>query len=168
MRDNVVPTAMADVDDADRARQIALRLLARAPRSRQQLYAALIARDVPDDVAQALMDRYVEVGMLDDAALAASLARTRHRERGRSRRAIAQELHRKGFDSDDVAAALAQISDDDEEKSARAVAVRHWRRLDHLDRPSRIRRVAGVLGRRGYSPSQAFRLVNQVEQADNA
>src|SRR5690606_25077958 len=78
----------AEPDAAEVARTIALRLLSAAPRSRAQLAEKLAARDVPEDVAGALLDRYEEVGLLDDAAYADMLVRTRHAERGLARRAL--------------------------------------------------------------------------------
>ncbi|GMA37120.1 regulatory protein RecX [Demequina litorisediminis] len=113
-------------DPAERAREIALRLLTHSARSSARLREGMISRDVPEDVADQVVARYIEVGLLDDAALASTIARTRHAERGRSRRAIQQELARKGFDATDVGEALEQISDDDEREAAASLARRRW------------------------------------------
>lgn len=154
------------VDPAENAREIALRLLTHSPRSAAQLREGLISRDVDDDIADQVINRYREVGLLDDAGLAASIVRTRHAERGRSRRAIAQELRRKGFEQADSEEALAQISDEDEMDAARELAARRWAQTAHLDQQVRIRRVVSHLGRRGYSASTAFGLVKELQRAD--
>ncbi|MFN3865306.1 MAG: regulatory protein RecX [Demequina sp.] len=155
-------------EPAERARDIALRLLTHSPRSVAQLRDGLVSRDVSPDVADEVIERYREVGLLDDAALSATIARTRHRERGKSRRAILVELRRKGFEQEDIDSALEQISDDDEQDAARALAVKRWNQLDGVERDKRVRRVVGLLGRKGYSPSDAFALVRELEDADNS
>ena len=156
-----------DMDPAEHAREIAIRLLTHSPRSVAQLRERLLARDVELHIVDEIIERYREVGLLDDPELAATIARTRHRERGRSRRAVRQELQRKGFEADDIEAALEQISDEDEHEVARELAAKRWRQLEGVDRDKRVRRVVAMLGRRGYSPSLAFALVRECEDADN-
>lgn len=161
------PAAATATDPAERAREIALRLLTHSPRSAAQLRDGLLKRDLEPHVVDEVIERYREVGLLDDPELAATIARTRHRERGRSRRAVRQELQRKGFESHDIDAALEQISDDDEHAVARELAVKRWSQLEGVERDTRVRRVVSMLGRRGYSPSLAFALVRECEDADN-
>ncbi len=43
-----------------------------------------------------ILDRFEEVGLVDDAQYAEMIVRTRHAERGLSRRAISTELRRRG------------------------------------------------------------------------
>jgi len=155
-----------DIDPAERARDIALRVLAGAPRSAAQLRAALLSRDVDERVADEVIERYREVGLIDDAALAGAIARTRHAERGQSRRVIAAELRRKGFEADHVDAALGQITDEDERGSAEALARRRWDALSSVPREARMRRVAAFLGRKGYPSGEAYGLVRALERAD--
>ena len=156
------------VDPAERAREVALRLLTHSPRSEAQLRDGLLAREVEPEVAQEIIERYREVGLLDDPELAATIARTRHRERGQSRRAVRQELQRKGFASHDIDAALDQISDDDEYTAARELAFKRWGQLADVEQRKRVRRVVSMLGRKGYSPTIAFSVVRECEEADHA
>jgi regulatory protein len=153
-------------DEAERARQIALRILDAAPRSAGQLREALLAREVAEAVADGVIERYREVGLIDDGGLARMIARTRHGERGQSRRAIAQELRRKGFVADDIATALEEISDEDESLAAEALAAKRWEALNDIPREARVRRVVALLGRKGYAPGVAFDLVRRLERAD--
>ncbi|WP_084129946.1 regulatory protein RecX [Demequina sp. NBRC 110055] len=157
----------SSLDPAERAREIALRLLTHSARSRAQLREGLVSRDVDEDLADEIVARYEEVGLLDDGALASTIARTRHQERGKSRRAISQELARKGFDAAHVDEALAQISDEDEYEAARALGRKRWDQLAGVDHDARVRRVVGMLGRKGYSPSVAFALVKDFSRADD-
>jgi regulatory protein len=160
------PSGATVPDEAARARQIALRILDGAPRSAAQLREALLGREISEAVVDEVIGRYREVGLIDDAGLARLIARTRHGERGQSRRAIAQELRRKGFEAVDIAAALAEISDEDESLAAEALAAKRWDALSDVPREARVRRVAALLGRKGYAPGVAFDLVRRLERAD--
>lgn len=155
------------VESAERAREMALRILGNSPRSAEQLREGLRKRHVVEPVIEEIIDRYVEVGLLNDAELAATVARTRHRERGASRWAIGTELRRKGFEQPDIDAALAQIDDDDEYHRARELAIQRWRKLEGLDHQVRVRRTVGMLGRKGYSPGVAFEVVKSLSSADS-
>lgn len=151
---------------AERAREIAIRLLTNAPRSAHQLRTGMLARDVEPELVETVIARYIEVGLIDDAALAATIARTRHAERGVAARVIAMELRRKGFCEADVEAAVAQIEPADESAAARSLAERRWARTAGLAPEVRVRRLVAHLGRKGYSPSLAFALVKDLRGAD--
>src|SRR5690242_9098299 len=79
------------------ARTICLRLLDRRARSRAELATALRKRGVPDDAATAVLDRFAVVGLIDDAALADTLAAAQHRGRGLAGRAVAVKLRQRGI-----------------------------------------------------------------------
>ncbi len=117
-------------------------------------------------IADEIVERYREVGLLDDAALAAMIARTRHAERGQAPRAIAQELRRKGFEQEDIESALEPLDAETQRETARALAAARWARLDGTPYEARVRRIVGYLGRKGYSPSLAFALVQDLARAD--
>lgn len=155
------------VESAERAREMALRILGHSPRSAAQLREGLLKRHVVEPVADEIVARYIEVGLLNDAQLAAAIVRTRHHERGASRRAIAVELRRKGFEQPDIDEALAQIDDDDEFTRARELALKRWNKLDGVEHGARVRRTVGMLGRKGYSPSVAFMVVKTLGRADS-
>ncbi|GAA1623888.1 regulatory protein RecX [Georgenia ruanii] len=159
--------AMDREPDAEEvARTIALRQLTAAPRSRAQLEAALAKRDVPEDVAARVLDRFTEVGLVDDTAYAEMLVRTRHAERGLARRALAAELHKKGIDPEVAGAALAQVDDADEEAAARRLVEKKTRSTAGLDRQVRRRRLAAMLARKGFGPGVAMRVVDEVLAAE--
>jgi regulatory protein len=156
----------AEPDQESVARSIALRQLTAAPRSRTQLAEAMAKRDVPEEVADRVLDRFTEVGLVDDAAYAEVLVRSRHAERGLSRRALAMELRRKGVDDEIAQEALAQVDDADEEQAARALARKKLRATRGLDREVRLRRAYGALGRKGYGGSLVSRVVREELAAE--
>ena len=145
--------APTDLEVECGAREYLLRSLTASARSRQQLAAGLASRDVPEDVAERLLDRFTDVGLIDDAALAQAIVRTRSQESGAARRRIATELRRKGIAADVAEEALAQVDDEDERRSAFDLAHVRARRLVGLERDVALRRLVGFLGRKGYPPS---------------
>lgn len=152
----------SEPETAEVARTIALRLLTAAPRSRAQLREKLLAKDVPADVADRLLDRFEEVGLLDDAEYAAMLVRTRQSERGLARRALAAELARKGVDTETAQAALEQVDPSDEEAAARRLLAKKVSSTRGVEPEKRRRRLVAMLGRKGYPASMTFRLVDEA------
>ncbi|MCZ0206834.1 recombination regulator RecX [Streptomyces sp. UMAF16] len=149
-------------DPAERARAICLRLLTGTPRTRKQLADALRKREIPEDVAQEVLDRFEEVGLIDDGAFADAWVESRHHGRGLARRALARELRTKGVDSALIEDAVAQLDSEQEEATARELVARKLRATRGLDRDKRLRRLAGMLARKGYPEGMALRVVRQA------
>ncbi|MDR2567054.1 MAG: recombination regulator RecX [Bifidobacteriaceae bacterium] len=141
---------------AEFARSIALKALDRSPRSRAQLAELLTQKDVPDQIAAALLDRFEEVGLVDDRSLAEMLVRTRHAERGLVGRALAAELQRKGIDPETAQAAMAQVTREDELEAAECWARKKLSATRGLAPEARLRRTATLLTRKGHGPGVAF------------
>lgn len=153
-------------DPAERARAICLRLLTGTPRTRQQLAAALRERDVPDEVAEEVLARFEEVGLIDDAAFADAWVESRHHGRGLARRALARELRTKGVDTSVIDEAIGQLDSEQEEETARALVERKLRTTRGLDRDKRLRRLVGMLARKGYGESVSLRVVRKALEAE--
>jgi regulatory protein len=153
-------------DPAARARDICLRLLTGTAKTRKQLADALRKREIPDEVAEEVLDRYEEVGLIDDAAFAEAWVESRHAVRGLGRRALAQELRTRGVAGELVEQAVAQVDAEDEEQAARALVDRRLRTTAGLDQQVRTRRLVGMLARRGYSEGLAFRVVRAALRAE--
>ncbi|MFZ5869129.1 MAG: regulatory protein RecX [Actinomycetota bacterium] len=158
----------AEPDAETVARTIALQQLAAAPRTRRQLADAMARRGVPDDVAERVLDRFEEVRLVDDAEYAAMWVRSRHGARGLARRALAHELRQRGVDGEDADEALDQLDDEQEAATARALVDRRLSATRRLDRDARVRRLAGMLARKGYPASLAFRVIREALEAEGA
>ncbi len=144
------------------ARAICLRMLERKARSRSELAQALAKRRVPDDAARRVLDRFGEVGLIDDAALAELVAGAQHGERGLARRAVAAKLRQRGFDDEIVDAALDGIDHDSEQARALELVSRRRRSLAGLPVEVQTRRLVSLLARKGYGSAIAFPVVRQV------
>ncbi|MGL5866460.1 MAG: regulatory protein RecX [Dermatophilaceae bacterium] len=151
-----------DVDPHDWARKIVLSQLTAAPRSRSHLEQALRRRNCPDDVAAAVLDRMEHVGLVDDTAYAGLVVRSQQVGRGLARRALAQELRRKGVDDDTARAALSDLDHHAEEERARQLVAAKMRAMSGLDPTVQVRRLAGMLARRGYDSDLALRVVREA------
>ncbi|MEG9247637.1 regulatory protein RecX [Arthrobacter sp. Soc17.1.1.1] len=156
----------SDEEWTSEARSVLLRQLALGARSRHQLDQKLAERSVPPAVAASLLDRFEEVQLIDDAEFARMWVRTRTAAKALSRSSLRRELAEKGIDGELAEDALLQLSDEDEHEQARDVVRRRLRRnadlSDRAVREKEVRRLVGILARKGYSPGTAFSLVKGV------
>ncbi|MBX6723691.1 MAG: regulatory protein RecX, partial [Dactylosporangium sp.] len=120
-------------------------------------------RGIPEDTVTEVLDRYGEVGMIDDAAFARAWVTSRHHGRGLARRALAGELRRKGVDADTVREAVGELDEETELATARALVDRRLRTMPAGSDPETVlRRLVGMLARKGYPPGVAFRVVKDA------
>lgn len=160
------PARDVDADPEQVARQICLHQLEHAPRTRAELAAKLSDRGVPDDVGEHVLSRFTDVGLVDDALFAQLWVTSRHRGRGLAGRALSQELRRKGVDDDVVRDAVDGLGPEQEEATARALVQRRLRSTRGLAPDARVRRLAGMLARKGYPGALAFRVVRETLAAE--
>jgi regulatory protein len=133
-----------------------------APRTRAQLSAAMAKRGVPEDVAEAVLDRFEQVNLVDDEEFARQWVTSRHLGRGLARRALTYELRNRGVDEETVRAAVDEIDDDAELEAARDLVRRRLPALTGDDPVRRARRIAGMLARKGYGSGTATRALREV------
>jgi regulatory protein len=151
------------------ARTIGLRLLEARPRTRSELATAMARRGVPEDVADTVLTRFTEVGLIDDAEFAHAWVDSRHRGRGLPRRALAAELRRKGVDPGIVDEALESVSTDDEAQAAAALVRRRLRSMSGLPRDVQLRRLVGMLNRKGFGGSLSYAVARRaLEEVDGS
>ena len=148
------------------ARNIVLRQLTNAPKSRRQLAVKLAEKEIPQDVATAVLDRFEEVQLVDDAEFARMWVASRSQTKSLARGALRRELADKGITGDLAEDALDQVSDEDELEAARNLARRKLQSsVDLTDRAARdkqARRLVSMLARKGYSPSVGYQVVNEI------
>lgn len=161
------PELDPDADPADVARTIVLRALTASAKSRKQLAQKLSERHIPPEVAEAVLDRFEEVQLVDDAAFAEQWVRNRFNTRSLARGALRRELGEKGITGEVAEAALEQLAVEDETEAARELVSRKLTpsNLALLEveggRDKLVRRLVGQLARKGYSPGMALNIVNQ-------
>lgn len=148
------------------ARQICLHQLEFAPRTRAELAAVLAKKGVPADAAQAVLGRFADVGLIDDALFSEMWVTSRHRGRGLSGRALQQELRRKGVDDGTAREAVQALDPEQEAETARRLVQRKLPSTRGLTTDARVRRLAGMLARKGYGAGLAFRIVKEELDAE--
>jgi len=146
----------------DVARAIVLRQLSMGPRTRKQLEDKLRQRLCPDDIAEKVLDRMTDVGLVDDRSFAEMLVRSQQSGRGLAKRALAQELRTKGVDDEIVAETLGSIDPESERARADELAVRKLRTMGGLGPTVQARRLSGMLARKGYPPSVVYAVVRDA------
>nr|WP_245973511.1 recombination regulator RecX [Rhodococcus wratislaviensis] len=143
-----------------------LRLLTDRARSRAELAERLAKKGYSAEIAERVLDRLTEVGLVNDADFAQQWVHSRHTYSGKGKRALALELRRKGIGQDDAAEALAQIDSEDERARATELVAKKLRTVSADDRDRAVRRLVSMLARRGFPQGMAFEVVK--EQLDRA
>jgi regulatory protein len=167
----VQPGGTAPLDDeraasADAAHAAALRLLTTRARTRAELQRRLEEKGFTTAAVADTLDRLERVALVDDEALAGTVAEGRA-ARGLDGPAIAAELRDRGVDPA-VAdrAAQAAIPPDARADRCRQVAEARLAQLDGLAPAAQLRRLAGYLARRGYPPELAEAVARELVELD--
>ena len=151
--------------DESFARAILLRRLEDQPRSRAELAESLAKKNVPAEITVALLDRFEEVGLINDAEFARQWIQSRQRTRGLAPRVLAMELRRKGVDDEIISEVLGELDPADAREAAQRLVQKKLRSMASLDDTTRIRRLTSMLARKGYSPQLAFDVVREELEA---
>jgi regulatory protein len=160
-------TAEVAADPTAAAKSIVLRQLTMGPRTRAQLRAAMSRKDIPEEVATSVLDRFEEVALVDDQEFARQWVQSRHLGRGLAPRALAYELRQRGVADETVKEAVEELTPDDELVAARELVRRKAASMRNDDPQRRIRRLAGMLARKGYGGGVAMQAIRE-ELADLA
>lgn len=153
--DEVTEAQLADLERQDRlwkAREAALVLLSFRPRSAQELRRRLREKEFPEEVVEECLGGLEGMGLVDDAAFAATFVRDRVRFKPRGVRRLAQELRTKGVDAETAHEAIRGVFEDaevSETELAREAAAK-WSRKPGEDRNRARNRFYGFLARRGF------------------
>ena len=150
------PEEPASAPDSDAELVAAEKMLMKKLRGRglsvREARTALRDADVADEAAETVIARFLDLGYLDDEALAEQLIDKAVSRKAQGRQAIAQTLSQRGLPRDVIEIALAALPDDEAERAlefARSKAAS----MDGLERDVALRRLSGQLARRGYGSS---------------
>lgn len=148
----------------ERARNALLNQLTRGPRTKKQLAQLLAKKFVPEDIANALLDRFEEVQLIDDAAYARAFAHDRRLSRGLSKQALKRELGNAGVAPEIIDETLEPIDNEADASLAVDLVRKRWSAVRGLERDARYRRLSGYLGRRGFSGYAISLAISTVER----
>lgn len=149
-------------DPVSVARNIVLRHLNLAPKSRFQLAQVLEKKGIPQDAAQVVLNRFTEVGLIDDLAFAHLLVRSRCASKRISKTLLVRELRQKGVCNEFIEISLADLTPDDEYQMAMDLAAKKLRSMSGLSKEVVLRRVVGLLARKGYPHAVAYKVLKNL------
>ena len=150
-----------------RIRDRALLLLDSRARSRQELRDRLVKAEFEPELVDEVLDSFQRNGLVDDLAFAREWVRQRFERRGKSAAMLDVELQRKGVGDADRAEALSVIEREDEREVARGQAVKKARQVkrvpeDRQQRDKELRRIVGVLARRGFNSGMSLQIAREA------
>ncbi len=149
-------------------RERCLSLLSQQPRTRSELERSLKRAGAPADVVDSVLDRFTNVGLIDDQAYAEAYVRTGIGVRRRGPRSLRLELAGRGVAPELIETATADIDLDAEREIALALLGRRAVAMRRLAPEVRRRRLTGLLLRRGFSGSVVSAVVAEVLATDAA
>lgn len=161
-----MPNEPNDEKLEQRAKNVLLFQLSRSMKTRHQLANILKKREIPDDIANAVLDRFTEAQLIDDAAFARAFVNSRIAVSGKSKSVIARELKQKGVSAQDAEQALSSIDAELEDQTAYNVAKKRYQQLSTLEPEVRRRRLMGFLMRRGFSSQLTARILRDLEHSE--
>ncbi|MGH3449735.1 MAG: regulatory protein RecX [Haloechinothrix sp.] len=148
-------------DPVRQARDLCYRLLATRPRTRVELQHALVRRGIDPEVSDQVVAKFDKAGLIDDTDFAEMWVRSRHTYQGLGRRALKSELLRKGVDKEVADDAVGALDGDAEEHRARELVRKRLSSLAGVDETTAVRRLVGMLARKGYPEGLAYRVVRE-------
>ncbi|MCG5433852.1 recombination regulator RecX [Mycobacterium sp. MYCO198283] len=154
------PSTSDDAKREEQARNVCLRLLTARARTRSELEEQLAKRGYANEVTRRVLDRLADVGLIDDAAFAEQWVRSRRQNSGKGKRALVAELKNKGVDDEVISAVIEDVDPAAWRSRAEELVAARLRR-ENLDGDALkvMRRLVGMLVRRGYHPSMAHDVV---------
>jgi len=123
---------------------------------------------VPAEAAEAVLARFTDAGLIDDAAFARAWVESRHHSRGLSKRSLSAELRRHGVQNEEIRTAVDALDPEQEVATARHLVERKLASTRGRPPETRVRQAAGLLARKGYPPGLAFRLIREAMQREGA
>lgn len=146
-----MPNLPSDDRLEQRAKNVLLHQLSRSMKTRFQLSQILEKREIPKEIAERALDRFVEAQLIDDAEFARAFVASRLASGGKSKAAISRELRQKGVAADLVQAAVDHLDSEKELELATNLVARRAQRMEGLEPQARYRRLSGFLQRKGFS-----------------
>ena len=139
-----------------------LRFLSYRARSIKEMRDRLIKKKASDEVIEKIITLLLEQNLLNDKDFAQSWMESRLRSRPKSMSVIKQELIQKGISRDILEEVLIDTKEVDRE-SIKKVIEKAKKKYSHLELREQKEKIAGYLGRRGYSWDVISKELGEIE-----
>ncbi len=157
---------LRDDDAVTQAIERAIRLLARRPRSIQEIRRKLQDKDIPETVINAAIERLTERGYLDDREFARYWVENRQMFKPMGARALRYELRQKGISHTIIDQILAEMVEDD--SAAYLAAQKRAPRLRGKTQAEFRQKLSAYLQRRGFGYDAIRQAIAQLIEAYKA
>jgi regulatory protein len=147
-------------DEGEAAFQRALHFLDYRPRSSDEVRRNLLKHGCAQELADETLERLKRSGLVDDEAFARAWMENRNTFHPRGKAVLRMELRGKGLPEEVIQSALDE--QEDEEALCLTAARKHCRRLSGLEFADFRRKLAGHLGRRGFSYEVISPVISQI------
>ena len=148
-------TSLQQQDEASKAKEKAVQLISRRPRSIVEIQRHLRNKGYQDQAIEEAVMRLQEVGLLDDEAFARYWVDQRDTFKPRSHLALRQELQQKGVARHIIETAISEV---DQTAAAQRVAAKQANRYAHLNKNEFRKKMGSFLHRRGFH----YEIIRQV------
>ena len=162
---DVAPRILSPARQEQRARNVLLYQLSRGAKSAHTLRQILEKREIDAQIAETVIQRFIEVGLIDDLSYAETVVSSRRKFKGLAKSAIKRELGQKGVSQEISEQVTAELTAEDDLAMAVELAVSRIRRMAHLERDVRQRRLHGYLARKGYGSNAVIAAVKSAEDS---
>jgi len=144
----------AAIQNEDKAHAYAVRVLGRRAVSRRRMLDKLRLRGCPEELAQRVVARLAESGLIDDRALAETVVAGQLARKPAGGAYLKSKLAAKGVERSVADEAVAEaLEERDLRADALDLALRRAPATEGLDMHVRRRRLTQYLARRGFQPS---------------
>lgn len=142
--------------ERERAEKTLLHRLRGRSLSTSEACAILAGTDLDDDDAVDIIEKFIELGYIDEERLADQIVHSHHERKGLGRAGVEAEMRRRKIDPAIMLDKLSEMPDDEVERAIE-LAVKRVGQLERFDDKTIDRRLTGFLMRKGYS-SAAVRI----------
>lgn len=160
-------TAEADATvEREHAEQVLLQRLRARSLSATEARTVLAGTEIAEHEIDEVIDRFAELGYIDEGKLADQILHSHHERKGLGRSGVQAEMRRRGLDHDLILEKLEELPDDEAERAIE-LACKRVQQLGRLDDQTVDRRLTGFLMRKGYA-SSAVRLAVKAALASRS
>ncbi|MDJ0324025.1 regulatory protein RecX [Cryobacterium sp. PH31-AA6] len=170
---DVEAEAEADVEaeaeaavEREHAEQVLLQRLRARSLSATESRTVLIGTEIAEHEIDEVIERFSELGYIDEGRLADQILHSHHERKGLGRSGVQAEMRRRGLDQDLILEKLEELPDDEAERAIE-LACKRVQQLGRLDDQTIDRRLTGFLMRKGYA-SSAVRLAVKAALASRS
>ncbi|WP_234032645.1 regulatory protein RecX [Paenibacillus faecalis] len=153
-------------DERQQAYVEALKFLERKPRTAQEIARRLHQKGMTAEGIEETVIRLQQERLVDDELYAKQWAEQRITGQKKGRMWVRQELRQKGIQTELIAKALNEVSEEDELQSAYIIGRKKWYQTKG-DALERKRKTGAFLMRRGFTGEQVRKIINQFIAEDH-